>query len=93
MVIAGVRLLEPFWDGKLDRQPIYFEQNCGPPVADTVGVPQFLSSCSNDLRQEAQTVCTHLAALKLRKMSKMLQREWSGLPRVEWSSTLEGSGY
>lgn len=45
--------LGPFWDGKLDRQPIYFEQNCGPSVADTVGVPQFLSSCSNDFRQEA----------------------------------------
>lgn len=62
-VIAAVRLLGPFWNGKLDRQPIYFEQDCGPSVVDPVGVPQFLSSCSNDFRQETQTVCTHLAVL------------------------------
>lgn len=83
---------------------MYFEQNCGPSVADVIGVSQFLYFCRNDFNQEIQTVCTHTVrkvAVKLVKLSKTLQRDsgvgcpgWSGVAPVEWSSTLvESSGF
>lgn len=97
-------LLRHFWDVKLDRCQVYFEQNCGPSVADVIGslsVLVFFVGMTSTKRYKQFAHTVRKVAVKLVKLSKTLQRDsgvgcpgWSGVALVEWSSTLvESSGF